>query len=243
MSDLLRALPTPERMEETIGLCRAMVREYPPPGEERTGFFEYLSQVFRHEGAAILGLQALALVVSVMGIGAASLPVSALPTFVTLFSLAATAVLLRGQSCRMSEMEAATRASGAQIILARLLLSGAVSLLGLTALLCLKVWLSEGAGEIGQLILYMLVPYLSCMILMLRRIRLCRRGGREAALGIGFGCSVFWGLSARILPGLYEISAGGVWVMATLVFGVFFVREIGYIWETGKEGKMYGVID
>ncbi len=239
LKDLLRAAPVPERMEETAGLCRGIVREYPPAGEERAGFFAYLSEVFRHERGAILGLQSMALAVSCMGMGAVSRPSSAFPTFVTLFSLSAAAVLLRGQSCRMSEMEAATRASGAQIVLARLLLSGAASLVFLTGLLCLRVWLSGNGGEIGWLILYTLVPYLSCMLLMLRRIRLCRRG----VLGTGFLCSAFWCLSAVGFPGLYEISAGGVWVSATLVFGGFFAREICYIWEMGKEGKMYGVID
>ena len=38
----------PERLEETIMLCTEIVREYNVLAEEpRTGFFKYLSEVFR----------------------------------------------------------------------------------------------------------------------------------------------------------------------------------------------------
>ena len=56
------------------------------------------------------------------------------------------------------------------------------------------------------------------------------------------GSCIGWGMSARILPWLYETSAMGVWIVTFLIFTVFFMREIGYIVELSKEGKMYGIV-
>ena len=52
----------PKRLEETIKLCTEIVREQEVTrAEPRTGFFPYLSDVFRFEGIPIFGLQAVTL--------------------------------------------------------------------------------------------------------------------------------------------------------------------------------------
>lgn len=57
----------------------------------------------------------------------------------------------------MSEIEAVTRASGAQITLAKLVLAGAANLVCITILLCMEVYLQNSYKEIGQMVLYCLV--------------------------------------------------------------------------------------
>ena len=57
------------------------------------------------------------------------------PAFTPLFALAVMPTLLRSQFYKMGEMEAVTRASGAEIILAKLILAGAVNLIGITVVL------------------------------------------------------------------------------------------------------------
>lgn len=238
----LKETKAPERMEETIRICRKQVRSYPPVREERTGFWAYLSDIFRYEGMRVFGLQALALLTACLGISRTLQEIENMPFYALMFSLAVMPVLFRGQMHGMSEMEAATRSSGPQIMLAKLLLAGAANLVCMTVFLCVAVKLKGAFREIGQLILYVLVPYLSCMAFMLQRIRLCRREGIWQCITAGFFSCIFWGLSARFFPWLYSLSAGGVWAAAFLVFGGFFAKEIWYIWEMRKEGKMYGII-
>lgn len=244
LRESLKEAPTPRKMEETIEFCRARAKDYPvEAGEERTGFWEYLSDIFRYEGLFVWGLQVLALMVACLGLLNPGEGYLAISFFGPLFSFAVMPVLLKGQMHGMSEMEAATRASGPQLILARLLLAGAADLICLTVFLCMAVRHKNACGEIGQLILYVLVPYLSSMVVVLQRIRLCRREGFWECVAAGAGSCIFWGLSARLFPWLYEVSAGGVWVTLFLVFGGFFVKEIWFIREMRKEGKMYGTID
>lgn len=243
LNEALQETARPQRMEETIELCRGQVRDYRVSGlEERTGFLAYLSDIFRYEGAAIFGLQAIALLIACLGISAATDTPENIPFYMPLFSMAIMPVLFRGQIHGVSELEAATRASGAQIVLAKLLLAGAANLVCMTVFLCVELHLEKAFEGIGRLILYVLVPYLSCMVFMLRGIRLCRRESIWQCMTTGLLSCLFWGLSARLVPWLYELSAGGVWVIAFVVFGGFFVKEIFYIWEMRKEGKMYGII-
>lgn len=59
---------------------------------------------------------------------------------------------------------------------------------------------------------------------------------------VDVGSCICWGMSARILPWLYETSAVGVWIVTFLIFAMFFINEIHYIAEMRKEGKMYGIV-
>lgn len=93
------------------------------------------------------------------------------------------------------------------------------------------------------MILYCLVPYLVCMVSMLRLIRLRRKENMQICAAVVFGSCVCWGVLARTMPWLYEASAFGIWIIAFLFFAVFFVKEIYFIVTTRKEGKLYGIIN
>lgn len=142
----------------------------------------------------------------------------------------------------MSEIEAVTRASGAQIILAKLILAGAANLVCMTIFISFEAYLQNSCEKIGQMILYCLVPYLVCMIFMLRLIRLRRRESIQICMVFVFGSCMFWGVLARTMPWLYETSAFGIWIAAFLFFAAFLVKEIYFIISMRKEGKMYGII-
>ena len=89
--------------------------------------------------------------------------------------LAVMPAIFKSQYYGMSEIEAVTRASGAQITLAKLVLAGAANLVCITILLCMEVYLQNSYKEIGQMVLYCLVPYLVCMVALLRLIRLQKK--------------------------------------------------------------------
>ena len=233
----------PERMEETIKSCIGIMREQKVLKEEpRTGFFGYLSDVFRFEGMSILGLQAATLFIVCLSISTMTGITKYIPVYMPWFVLAVIPTFLKGQYYKMSEMEAVTRASGAQIMLAKLILSGAANLVCITVLFGLVIY-RQGSGDVlGQMILYCLVPYLVYMSAMLRLIRLRRRESMRIYAVCVFSSSICWGMSARLLPWLYETSAIGLWIVVFLIFAVFFVKEVYFIVEMRKEGKIYGIV-
>ncbi|MDE6601794.1 MAG: hypothetical protein K2K90_06470 [Lachnospiraceae bacterium] len=235
---------SPGKIEETAAGCIEIMRrqgEYEE--EERTGFWQFLSDVLRFEGPAIFGLQAGVLFVVCLQAGFMENVSHYIPVFTPLFALAVMPVLLRSQFYKMGEMEAATRASGAEIILAKLILAGAANLIGFTVLLGLVVRLQNSRENMGQMILYGLVPYLVCMSAILRLIRLRRKERIFAWAVVTAGSCVGWGLSANTLSWLYETSAAGIWIVLFVVFTAFFGKEICLIWEMKREGKPYGIID
>ena len=202
----------PKRLEETIKLCTEIVREQEVTrAEPRTGFFHYLSDVFRFEGIPIFGLQAVTLFIVCLTIASIADVPKNIPIFMPLFVLAIIPAIFKSQYYGMSEIEAVTRASGAQITLAKM-------------------------------VLYCLVPYLVCMVALLRLIRLQKKQSLQICAIVMLGSCICWGMSARILPWLYETSAVGVWIVTFLIFAMFFINEIHYIAEMRKEGKMYGIV-
>ena len=132
--------------------------------------------------------------------------------------------------------------SGAQIMLAKLILSGAANLVCITILLFMETSQQNSCKGIGQVILYCLVPYLVCMVGLRRVIRMRKKEGLPVCVFIMLGSCVFWGLSANALPWLYEATATGLWLIMFVVFSAFFLQEIRYIAAIRKEGKMYGII-
>ena len=226
------------RVQETIQMCITEMHRQSFEYEERTGFWTYLSDVFRFEGLSIFGLQIAALIVSCLGMTT----IKVIPPFMPLFGLALVPVLYRNQTCGMCEMEAATRASGAQIVLAKLIIAGAAQMLCMTIMLWLEISVSGASDQIVQVILYVIVPFLACMVELLRRIRTCKHGNITAGITLSVVSCVIWGMSARFFPWLYETSATGLWLAGLVVFTAFFIREIGFIIQMRKEGKMYGII-
>ena len=79
----------PKRLEETIKLCTEIVREQEVTrAEPRTGFFHYLSDVFRFEGIPIFGLQAVTLFIVCLTIASIADVPKNIPIFMPLFVLA-----------------------------------------------------------------------------------------------------------------------------------------------------------
>lgn len=233
----------PERLEETIMCCKQIMGKQKALEEEpKMGFFQYLSEVFRFEGIVIFGLQAVTLFLVCLTVSTVAGVPKNIPAFMPLFVLSVMPVIFKSQFYGMSEIEAATRASGSQIILAKLILAGAVNLVCMTVLLCLEVYLQNSSKEIGQMVLYCLVPYLVCMSVMLRFTRLGKKESIPLYAAATLGSCAGWGVSARVLPWLYETSAMGIWIIAFFVFTVFFVKEVYFIVKIRKEGKMYGII-
>ena len=233
----------PKRLEETINYCTEIMKEQMLYKEEpRTSFFQYLSDVFRFEGIPIFILQAVTLFfVCLMIASVADIPQN-IPIFMPLFVVAAMPVLFKSQLYGMSEIEAVTRASSAQIMLAKLVLAGSANLVCITIVLCLEVSLQNDCSKLGQMVLYCLVPYLVCMTGMLRMVRLQRRKSIWTCAVVMLGSCVCWAFISRVIPWLYATSAIGFWLIAFVVFGIFFMKEVLFIVEMRKEGKMYGII-
>lgn len=234
------------KLEETVRLCAEMMREQKlakrPQEEPRTGFVQYLSDIFRFEGVPILGLQAVTLFFICLTISAMADIPQYIPSLMPLFVLTIMPVMFKCHYYGMSEMEAVTRASGSQIVLAKLVLAGAANLVCMTFLIFFEIYLQNTYWEIGQMILYCMVPYLVCMAGMLRLIRLCGQESIRMCVVLALVSCVCWGVLARILPWLYETSAFGIWIAAFLFFTAFFIKEIHFIIIMRKEGKMYGII-
>ena len=239
----LRREVRPERLENCVKLCTEIMHEQKYRSEEtRTGFFSYLSDAFRFEGIPIFGLQAITLFLVCLIIFLTANVPKYIPAFMPLFALAVLPTVYKSQFYKMSEIEAATRASGAQIMLAKLILAGAANLVCITVLLGFEVYMQGSCDALGQMVLYCLVPYLVCMAAMLRLIRL-RRGESMPIYAIAvFSSCLFWGVSAGLMPWLYETSAIGLWIAAFLFFAMFFIKEVFFIVAMRKEGKMYGII-
>ncbi|MCM1266329.1 MAG: hypothetical protein NC302_00380, partial [Bacteroidales bacterium] len=122
--------PQAEKKAETVTFCLEALRQYGDcKAEERTGFWQFLSSVFRFEGLLIFGIQAGVLFVVCLLLGTAEDIVRSFSAFTPLFALAVMPALFRSRYYNMGELEAATRASGAEILLAKLLLAGAANLL------------------------------------------------------------------------------------------------------------------
>lgn len=243
----LRRETEPAKLEETIRLCTEIMRDQRftqnVQEEPRTGFARYLSDIFRFEGPHVFGLQAIALFIVCLTLYTAAGIPRYIPVFMPLFALAAMPVMFRCQYYGMSEIEAVTRASGSQIVLAKLILAGVANLVYMTVFIVFEINFRNSYREIGQIILYCLVPYLVCMVNMLRLIRMRRKGSIQLCTAITLGSCAGWGILAKVLPWLYETSAFGIWIVVFLFFAVFFIKEIYYIITMRKEGKMYGIID
>lgn len=233
-----------EKKRETVAGCREiMCEQLESLAEKRTGFWQFLSDVFRFEGLSILGIQAGVLLFVCVWLGTIDKVSYYISVFTPLFALAVMPVLLRSQYYKMGEMEAVTRASGTEIILAKLLLAGAANLVCITVVLWLALYLRQSGEGIGRMILYGLVPYLVAMTAFLRFIRLRRKERLPVCMAATAGSCVGWAILAKTMPQVYEASAAGFWMVLFFLFAGFFGREIVFIMEMKREGKGYGIID
>ena len=233
-------------LEETVRLCTGIMREQKlvkqSREEPRIGFVQYLSDIFRFEGVSIFGLQAAVLFIICVAIYKSAGNPSYIPAFMPLFVLAVMPSIFKCQYYGMSEIEAVTRASGSQIVLAKLILVGAADLVCMTFFVSFEVYIQNSCREIGRIILYCMVPYLVCMISMLRLFRLSRKENMKICMTISLSACICWGILAKTLPWLYNTSVFGIWIVAFLFSAAFFIKEIYFIIMVRKEGKMYGII-
>ena len=89
----------PDRREETIKLCIEIMQKKESElwGQEkaRTGFMQYLSDIFRFEGMPVLGLQAAVLFIVCLAISTTADRPSYIPAFIPLFVLAVIPVMFK----------------------------------------------------------------------------------------------------------------------------------------------------
>ncbi len=231
-------------LERTIRRCTALVAERPALREEdRQSFWGFMSDVFHFEGIPILLAETAVLAVTCLVAGSSSMSPYMLPMYMPLFILAVVPAFFRGQLHRVSEVEAATRVSGPQLALARLILAGGASLVCVTFLLAFEVWLQRSFENMGRMVLYCLVPYLTCLTTMLALIRSRRRDGASISVGVALGSVAFWRCSALMFPWLYEASALGIWIAAVVLYAWLFAKEVVFILRARGEINMYGVAD
>ncbi len=231
------------RKEETVRLCAAVLEQQAAPAEPRQSFWGFLSDVFHFEGLAIFLPQALVLAAACLAALSSPTGHYDLPMYMPLFIFAVTPAFFKGQRYRVSELEAATRTSGALLTLARLVLAGGGALVCLTLLLGLKIYLQRSCESLGRMVIYCLVPYLTCMTAMLALLRRSRRSGAGLCGAISIGSVLFWRSTAMVLPWLYEASALGLWVLAVAVYSFLLAKEVAYIIHANKEVSMYGIVD
>ncbi len=234
----------PIQIEKTANICITVMRKQTDNAAElRQNFWGFLSDVFHFEGIPLLLSQLVVFVAACLTALASPMGHYDLPMCMPLFILAVTPAFFRGQRYRVSEVEAATRTSGALLTLARLVLAGGGALVCLTLLLALKMYLQHSCESLGRMVIYCLVPYLTCMTAMLALIRKSRANGAPLCVAIAVGSVIFWRYIGMIFPLLYEASALGIWLVAVLVYSCLLAKEITYIIHANKEVRMYGIVD
>ena len=162
--------------------------------------------------------------------------------FMPLFILACIPSFCQSATFGMNEIEASTRASSAQIIIAKLVLAGAAEIVIATIICGLTLFTAEYPIALIQIILYVIVPFLGCMVITLWSMRTQERYAIQFAIVACLGTSAFAGALAHWTPALYDLSALGIWMVAFVVFAGFFIRELALLIKTWKEGKIYGII-
>ena len=225
-TDLQRLLcqgPRPTRLAQTQQKCAALLQE--TPARPRTGFWAFLSQVWRFTGVPMWAAQGAAAALFFLVAAGQKDLVSWLPLLGPLLVAVCLPVLFAGQRYDMDELEASTCVSRAELALAKLILAAAADLVILTSALVL------GRSQTGKALLL-----LFCAMVALTVLRRCPRSNGTICIAV---CSV---TAAGLLmihlaaPQLYETSALGGWILAFLVFGGFFVREL-----ISKEGIIGGI--
>ena len=148
-------------------------------------------------------------------------------------------VLFAGQRFDMDELEASTCVSRAELALAKLILAAAADLVFLTAALALGK--SQTGKALLPLFFYLLVPFLFCALTSLTVLRRCPRSNGVVCIVVCSATAAGLLVVHLAAPQLYETSALGGWMLAFLVFGGFFVRELISLLQQRKEGIIGGV--
>ncbi|MCR5232526.1 MAG: hypothetical protein K6E53_01260 [Lachnospiraceae bacterium] len=240
----LRSYPCMEntpKMQETIAECRRITRNSVIATGKRSTFLEFLSEVFRMNGMKIFGGQIVTLIIVCVISGVVDDFPRMIPVFIPFFVMAALPVLYRAEINRMNEIELATRNSCAQLLLARLIIIGTSDIVCFTFLLIVESVCLGLALGIVNLILYVFVPYVLCVASVLRLMRSGKRSF-SSSIAMSVMTSLLWGILALVMPGLYQASAVGIWMICFIAFTIFFVIELEHLILYVKEGRVYGFI-
>lgn len=236
----------PQMLEETQRGCRNIIQmqcESRREGvclEVRNGFGQFLSGVFRFAGIRLWITHGIVLAIVLTGVWQLPGSPAVISFFMPLFAMACIPSFFENQIWGMGEIEAASRASGGQIMLAKLILAGMADLVCLTVFLG---WMWQcGRYEEGlfSLILYALVPLLFCITAILWIARRNRDDGARLCAAFCAGILLFCILSGLKMSWLYRTSAVGIWGVAFFLSTVFFIREIRELIRIGKGGIVYG---
>ena len=242
---ILQNGPEPKRIKETQQICTTILNQQKQLNlipEERTKFWQFLSDVMHYIGWRLWLSQGIVSLFICAGVFSIPDTPNVISMFIPLLILACLPSFYQSSTFGMEEIEAVTRASGAQIILAKLILAGAAQIVCLTVICWLAIVVVEYPVTLIQLIMYVIVPFLGCLILTLWNMRKRERYAIQCSVVSCLGVSAFAGALAHWFPAIYDISAIGIWFTTFVLFMGFFIKELSLLIKTWKEGKMYGII-
>lgn len=245
LQSILQISPTQKRLKETQQICNTILNQQMKLNfivEERTNFWQFLSGVMWHIGWRLWLSQGVVLVLICSGIFSIHNTPNVISMFIPLLILACLPSFYQSRIFGMGEIEAVTRASMSQIILAKLILAGAAQIICLTIICWFTVIIAEYPITLIQVIMYAIVPFLGCLILTLWNMRTKERYAIQFSVVSCLGISAFGGIFAHWFPAIYDVSAIGVWFITFILFVGFFIKELLLLMKTWKEGKMYGII-
>ena len=137
LQSILQNGPQPKRLKETQQICTTILNQQKQLNlipEERTKFWQFLSDVMRHIGWRLWLSQGIVLLFICAGVFSILNVPNVISMFIPLLILACLPSFYQSSIFGMGEIEAVTRASGAQIILAKLILAGAAQIICLTVI-------------------------------------------------------------------------------------------------------------
>ena len=245
IQSMLQSGPVPTRLNETKQICKTVLDQKMRLNlipEERTTFWQFLSDVMQYTGLRLWLAQGIVLLFICSGVLSANHTPYFISMFIPLLILASLPSFYQSKNCGICEIEASTRASGAQIMIAKLILAGAAQIVCLTVICALAITTAQYPVSLIQIIMYAVVPFLACMILTLWSIRTREQHAAQLSVISCLGVSAFAWILAHWFPSVYDISAIGFWIITFVLFSEFFCKELFSLIKAWKEGKMYGVI-
>ena len=142
--------------------------------------------------------------------------------------------LAKSFACRMAELEQSCYLNLRQLLAVRMAITGLLNLLFLACF----IGVSQGRLQAGLLrvSLYLLTPYVCNMLLYFTAFTFGRGRGKllQISILLAAGCLSFLPV---LLPGLYEISALGLWIAALFGATALMAAEIVYLTKELERGE------
>ena len=152
----------PKRLQETQQMCMALIEEQVKHNlfpEERTNFWQFLSNVMWYTGRRLWTAQGIVLLFVCACVFSVPNTPKIIPMFMPLFILACLPSFYQSTTFGMNEIEGSTRASSAQIIIAKLVLAEAAEIVIATIICGLTLFTAKYPITLIQIILYVIVPF------------------------------------------------------------------------------------